>query len=40
MKKLIGKVLVGLNNKMVNANSASVYSVGVEEMPESMKKTR
>ena len=40
MKKLIGKVLVGLNNKMVNANSASALTVGIEEMPESIKKMR
>lgn len=40
MKKVIGKILVGLNNKMITASTASALTVGVEDMPESMKKMR
>lgn len=40
MKNLMGKILMVLNNKMITASTASTYTVGIEDMPESMKKMR
>ncbi|ACD24259.1 MULTISPECIES: hypothetical protein [unclassified Clostridium] len=40
MKRLIGKMLMKLTEKFIIASPASAYSVGIEDMPESMKKMR
>ncbi|WP_286674338.1 hypothetical protein [Clostridium sp. ZBS15] len=40
MKRLIGKMLMKLTEKFIIITPASTYSVGVEDMPESMKKMR
>lgn len=40
IKELIGKILMGLTKHMLIANPASTATVGVEDMPESMKKIR
>ena len=40
MKKYIGGFLLMLINVFVNASPASAFTVGVEEMPESMKGSR
>ncbi|GAA0077488.1 hypothetical protein UT300005_18660 [Clostridium sp. CTA-5] len=40
IRKLLGKFLMMMTEGMVTASPASMASVGVEEMPESMKKLR
>ncbi|SFC27787.1 hypothetical protein [Clostridium uliginosum] len=40
MKEYIGRFLMMLSNAMITASPASLAGVGVEEMPESMKKFR
>lgn len=40
MKNLMGKILMVLNRRMITASTASMLSVGVEDMPESIKKMR
>ncbi|WP_286675392.1 hypothetical protein [Clostridium sp. ZBS12] len=40
IKELIGKVLMVLTKHMLIVNPASAATVGVEDMPESMKKMR
>ncbi|WP_302671589.1 hypothetical protein [uncultured Clostridium sp.] len=39
-KKYIGCMLVFLTTLVKTAGAASIFSVGVEEMPESMKRER
>lgn len=40
VKKYIGCLLLLLTTIVKTSGSASIFSVGVEEMPESMKKNR
>ncbi|WP_261781132.1 hypothetical protein [Clostridium botulinum] len=40
IKVIIGKTLMKLTEKFIIVTPASTYSVGVEDMPESMKKMR
>lgn len=40
MKKYLGCFILMLTSVMINSGTASVLTVGVEEMPESMKGLR
>jgi hypothetical protein len=40
IKNLFGKLLLNISGGMIKACTASFYGIGVEEMPESMKKLR
>ncbi|MGL5378752.1 hypothetical protein [Clostridium sp.] len=40
MKKYLGTLMLLLTAVFVNSNPSSVLTIGVEEMPESMKKMR
>lgn len=40
IREILGKVLMRLSVSMVTFAPASMASVGIEEMPESMKKLR
>lgn len=40
IKKLIAEILKKASEKMVTSATASCLSVGLEDMPESMKKAR
>lgn len=40
IKKITAEILKKASEKMVTSATASTLSVGIEEMPESMKKSR